>query len=134
MALGAQLMYTDVRGSLQDYDDWATIVEDEGWGADKMMNYMRKHQTLEPIADSVTDRSTMPVRDWAVCIDQICRPANSSSLSVNIMGPQAQSRLHSTTGGFQSRMISFMHAMMLLASARNPWIRGVEITLDFTIH
>lgn len=50
----------DVRGSLQDYDDWASIAGDEGWNAENMMKYMRKHQTLEPIDDSVTDRSTMP--------------------------------------------------------------------------
>ena len=53
---------TDVRGSLQDYDDWAIITGDEGWNAENMMNYMRKHQTLEPIDASVTDRTTMPVR------------------------------------------------------------------------
>nr|POE71338.1 putative gmc-type oxidoreductase [Quercus suber] len=52
------MMY--VRGSLQDYDDWAIIAEDEGWNAENMMKYMRKHQTLEPIDDFVTDRATMP--------------------------------------------------------------------------
>ncbi|CAK4013685.1 alcohol oxidase [Lecanosticta acicola] len=52
------MMY--VRGSSQDYDDWAIIAGDEGWNSENMMKYMRKHQTLEPIADSVTDRSTMP--------------------------------------------------------------------------
>lgn len=52
------MMY--VRGSLQDYDDWAIIANDEGWNAEEMMKYMRKHQTLEPISDTVTERSTMP--------------------------------------------------------------------------
>ncbi|KAM3414932.1 hypothetical protein BST61_g10072 [Cercospora zeina] len=52
------MMY--VRGSKQDYDDWAIISGDEGWNADEMMKYMRKHQTLEPIDDSVTERSTYP--------------------------------------------------------------------------
>ncbi|KAK4616901.1 Dehydrogenase citC [Fulvia fulva] len=52
------MMY--VRGSLQDYDDWAIIAGDEGWNAEALMPYMRKHQTLEPIDDCVTDRSTMP--------------------------------------------------------------------------
>lgn len=52
------MMY--VRGSLQDYDDWAIIAGDESWNAEHMMKYMRKHQTLEPIDESVTDRSTMP--------------------------------------------------------------------------
>ncbi|KAL4987458.1 hypothetical protein BDW68DRAFT_177829 [Aspergillus falconensis] len=41
------MMY--VRGSLQDYDDWAALVGDEGWTAASMKTYMRKHQTLEPV-------------------------------------------------------------------------------------
>ena len=36
------MMY--VRGSRQDYDDWAELAEDEGWSADVMLQYMRKHQ------------------------------------------------------------------------------------------
>jgi hypothetical protein len=36
------MMY--VRGSLQDYNDWAELAEDEGWSADIMQTYMRKHQ------------------------------------------------------------------------------------------
>ncbi|OGE47793.1 hypothetical protein PENARI_c037G02962 [Penicillium arizonense] len=53
------MMY--VRGSLQDYDDWAELAEDEGWSAEIMQQYMRKHQTLEPIDPSITDTSTMPL-------------------------------------------------------------------------
>lgn len=53
-------LFRYVRGSLQDYDDWAIIAGDDSWNAEHMMTYMRKHQTLEPIADHVTDRSTMP--------------------------------------------------------------------------
>lgn len=33
-----------VRGSRQDYNDWAELVEDESWSADTMQQYMRKHQ------------------------------------------------------------------------------------------
>lgn len=36
------MMY--VRGSLQDYNDWAALTEDEGWSAQSMQHYMRKHQ------------------------------------------------------------------------------------------
>lgn len=36
------MMY--VRGTLQDYDDWAALAEDEGWSAQNMQHYMRKHQ------------------------------------------------------------------------------------------
>lgn len=36
------MMY--VRGSTQDYDDWAELVEDDGWRADIMQQYMRRHQ------------------------------------------------------------------------------------------
>ncbi|KAJ5159097.1 Glucose-methanol-choline oxidoreductase [Penicillium coprophilum] len=53
------MMY--VRGSTQDYDDWAEIVEDDGWSGKYMQQYMRKHQTLEPFDESITDRSTMPL-------------------------------------------------------------------------
>ena len=52
------MMY--VRGSDQDYDDWATISGDDGWSSKNMKQYMRKHQTLDPIDPKVTDRSTMP--------------------------------------------------------------------------
>ncbi|CAG7954004.1 unnamed protein product [Penicillium salamii] len=37
-----------VRGSMEDYDNWASFVGDEGWSAASMQGYMRKHQTLEP--------------------------------------------------------------------------------------
>ncbi|CAG8230118.1 unnamed protein product [Penicillium nalgiovense] len=53
------MMY--VRGSTNDYDDWAELVEDDGWSGEHMQHYMRKHQTLEPIDPSITDRSTMPL-------------------------------------------------------------------------
>ena len=49
-----------VRGSNEDYDDWAHVAGDEGWSSQNMKQYMRKHQTLEPIHESITDRSTMP--------------------------------------------------------------------------
>lgn len=51
------MMY--VRGSLQDYDDWAELSGDEGWSSTGMMEYMRKHETLEPIDEAVVDRSAM---------------------------------------------------------------------------
>jgi choline dehydrogenase-like flavoprotein len=50
------MMY--VRGSEQDYDDWAALAGDQSWSWKHFKEYMRKHQTLEPFADSVTDRST----------------------------------------------------------------------------
>ncbi|KGO68027.1 Glucose-methanol-choline oxidoreductase [Penicillium italicum] len=53
------MMY--VRGSTQDYDDWAELVEDDGWSGKNMQQYMRKHQTLEPIDPAITDRSAMPL-------------------------------------------------------------------------
>jgi len=44
------MMY--VRGSLQDYDDWAELAEDEGWSAETMQLYMRKHQVCADIVTS----------------------------------------------------------------------------------
>lgn len=49
-----------VRGSDADYNDWAKLVKDDSWDSENVKQYMRKHQTLEPIDDAVTDRSTMP--------------------------------------------------------------------------
>ncbi|KAK9852252.1 hypothetical protein MYU51_008653 [Penicillium brevicompactum] len=37
-----------VRGSTEDYDNWASLVGDDGWSAESMQRYMRKHQTFEP--------------------------------------------------------------------------------------
>ncbi|KAF2223801.1 hypothetical protein BDZ85DRAFT_273936 [Elsinoe ampelina] len=51
------MMY--VRGSEQDYDDWAELANDKGWGQKVMKQYMRKHQTLEPIDPAVADIETM---------------------------------------------------------------------------
>lgn len=36
------------------------LAKDKGWNAEKMSQYMRKHQTLEPIPDEVVDRATTP--------------------------------------------------------------------------
>ena len=49
-----------MRGSTADYDDWAAIADDESWNSKSLNEYMRKHQTLDPIPDEVVDRSTMP--------------------------------------------------------------------------
>jgi choline dehydrogenase-like flavoprotein len=55
------MMY--VRGSQQDYDDWAVLAEDPSWGSEKMNQYMRKHQTLDPVDEAVAHRSAMPYVD-----------------------------------------------------------------------
>ncbi|OQE42134.1 hypothetical protein PENCOP_c004G00720 [Penicillium coprophilum] len=52
-----------VRGSLQDYDDWAALVGDEGWSAKAMQQYMRKHQTFEP-AEADLDRSITSLSEF----------------------------------------------------------------------
>jgi choline dehydrogenase-like flavoprotein len=41
-----------VRGSLQDYDNWASFVGDDGWSGASMMHYMRKHQVCSMIDQS----------------------------------------------------------------------------------
>ncbi|KAJ5689676.1 Dehydrogenase citC [Penicillium macrosclerotiorum] len=48
------------RGSRQDHNDWAELVEDEGWSADSMQYYMRKHETLEPLDSAIKNATTMP--------------------------------------------------------------------------
>ena len=49
-----------VRGSDKDYDDWAELADDPSWSSANMKQYMRKHQTLEPMDERVTDRTCMP--------------------------------------------------------------------------
>lgn len=39
------MMY--VRGSTQDFDDWAALAKDEGWSSKVMMQYMRKHEVSD---------------------------------------------------------------------------------------
>lgn len=48
-----------VRGSHQDYDDWAELVNDSGWDAKNMARCMRKHQTLEPTPEAAVRSETM---------------------------------------------------------------------------
>ena len=52
-----------VRGSHQDYDDWASLTGDKSWGSKSMAHYMRKHQTLEPFTNDAKQRATMPTVD-----------------------------------------------------------------------
>ncbi|KAI0015529.1 aryl-alcohol dehydrogenase [Xylariomycetidae sp. FL0641] len=52
------LMY--VRGSKQDYDDWAELLDDESWGSKELNKYFAKHETMDPIPENTTDRSTFP--------------------------------------------------------------------------
>jgi choline dehydrogenase-like flavoprotein len=49
-----------VRGSTQDYDDWAELSGDPSWSASEMKKYMKRHQTLEPISAKVADRTPYP--------------------------------------------------------------------------
>ncbi|KAL2858332.1 hypothetical protein BJX68DRAFT_278246 [Aspergillus pseudodeflectus] len=55
------MMY--VRGSLQDYDDWALLAGDEGWSAKAMQPYMRKHQTLAAVNPDAIQASSPLVHD-----------------------------------------------------------------------
>ncbi|KAL3456964.1 hypothetical protein BJX64DRAFT_29240 [Aspergillus heterothallicus] len=56
------MMY--VRGSLQDYDDWAALAGDDGWSANSMQQYMRKHQTLEPIDPAAQDTAAPCIAEF----------------------------------------------------------------------
>lgn len=48
-----------VRGSERDYDDWATLADSPDWSFEAMRPYILKHQTLEPIPDSISNRAAM---------------------------------------------------------------------------
>lgn len=49
-----------VRGQSSEYDDWAEIVEDDGWSATNIMQYMRKHRSLEPLSKEIKDKTSYP--------------------------------------------------------------------------
>ncbi|KAI9708737.1 MAG: hypothetical protein M1820_003692 [Bogoriella megaspora] len=53
------MLYT--RGSDADFDNWAALVDDTSWSADKLRKYFRKHQTLDPINESIRDRAFTPI-------------------------------------------------------------------------
>ncbi|KAL2869604.1 GMC family oxidoreductase [Aspergillus lucknowensis] len=55
------LMY--VRGSLQDYDDWAALAGDDDWSASTMKKYLQKHQTLEPMDPAVVEAASPLVQE-----------------------------------------------------------------------
>ncbi|CAD0109710.1 unnamed protein product [Aureobasidium uvarum] len=49
-----------VRGSDADYDDWATLVGDPAWSSTALRPYMRKHEKLEKIDESILDQTDYP--------------------------------------------------------------------------
>ncbi|SLM40510.1 aryl-alcohol dehydrogenase protein [Lasallia pustulata] len=53
------MMY--VRGSTADYDDWATLGEDQSWSASNLALYLRKPQTLDPMDTNIKERGFMPL-------------------------------------------------------------------------
>ncbi|OQO10227.1 hypothetical protein B0A48_04584 [Cryoendolithus antarcticus] len=62
-AINYEMSSTDVRGSTQDFDDWAIILDDPAWSGENMQRYMRKHQGLEKPAQAVSDRKATPTID-----------------------------------------------------------------------
>lgn len=48
-----------VRGSARDYDDWALLAGSPAWSAAALAPYVRKHQTLEALPDTVANRETI---------------------------------------------------------------------------
>lgn len=51
------MVYT--RPSTRDFDDWAALVGDPSWSSASMKKYQLKHQYLEPLADTITDRTAL---------------------------------------------------------------------------
>ncbi|KAL2820418.1 hypothetical protein BJX63DRAFT_380752 [Aspergillus granulosus] len=74
------MMY--VRGSLQDYDDWAALVGDDGWNARSMQHYMRKHQTLEPVDPAAPEAASPFVEENHGTAGPIRTSFNNSHLPI----------------------------------------------------
>ena len=53
------MLYT--RGSDADFDNWASLTSDSSWSADNLRKYFRKHQTIDPVAESLKDREFTPL-------------------------------------------------------------------------
>ncbi|KAL4733003.1 hypothetical protein BDV11DRAFT_100896 [Aspergillus similis] len=74
------MMY--VRGSLQDYDDWAVLAGDEGWSAKAMQPYMRKHQSLAVINPDAAEGSSPLVHEHHGVSGPIQTSFNNYSLPI----------------------------------------------------
>ncbi|EHK22039.1 uncharacterized protein TRIVIDRAFT_71023 [Trichoderma virens Gv29-8] len=75
------MMYA--RGSSQDYDDWAALVDDEGWSAKNLQDYMRKHQvTLEPVDSAHMQQSPTLAREYHGATGPIKTSFNESQLPI----------------------------------------------------
>ena len=53
------MLYT--RGSDADFDNWAALASDSSWSADNLRKYFRKHQTVDPVANSGASREFTPL-------------------------------------------------------------------------
>ncbi|KAL5342681.1 GMC oxidoreductase-domain-containing protein [Aspergillus crustosus] len=74
------MMY--VRGSLQDYDDWAELAGDEGWSAREMLQYMRKHEQLEPVDPAGLEASSPLSPEYHGTAGPIRTSFNDSNLPI----------------------------------------------------
>ncbi|KAL4863618.1 hypothetical protein BDV12DRAFT_201934 [Aspergillus spectabilis] len=75
------MMY--VRGSLQDYDNWAELAGDEGWSAKSMQQYMRKHQKLEAVDPAGLDTSLPLSPEYHGTAGPIRTSFNDSNLPID---------------------------------------------------
>jgi hypothetical protein len=97
-----------VRGSTQDYNDWAALAEDQGWSHAEIINYMRKHQTLEPIDESIIEVKWLsPLVNAHGRLEKTDSPSSVAlcPLSKNTTEPVGQYGLASMTGSFRSMPI-----------------------------
>ncbi|KAL4876742.1 GMC oxidoreductase-domain-containing protein [Aspergillus karnatakaensis] len=91
------MMY--VRGSLQDYDDWAELAGDEGWSAKDMLKYMKKHEKLEPVDPACLEASSPLSPEYHGTDGPIRTGFNDSNLPVEYEFIKACS----DAAGFKSR-------------------------------
>ncbi|KKK19488.1 hypothetical protein ARAM_002937 [Aspergillus rambellii] len=74
------MMY--VRGSSQDYDDWAALVDDDGWSAKSMQQYFRKHQMLEQMDPAVIEASSPLMNEFHGTTGPVKTSFNHSNLPI----------------------------------------------------
>ncbi|KAL4874971.1 GMC oxidoreductase-domain-containing protein [Aspergillus karnatakaensis] len=106
------MMY--VRGSLQDYDDWAVLVGDEGWSAKAMQPYMRKHQTLGAVNPDAMKASSPLINDHHGTTGPIQTSFNDATLPIQddvIEAAAAITDLKQPQDAWSGDHIGFFHTL-----------------------
>ncbi|KAL3491180.1 GMC oxidoreductase-domain-containing protein [Aspergillus germanicus] len=106
------MMY--VRGSLQDYDDWAVLAGDKGWSAKAMQPYMGKHQTLAAVNPDAIKASSPLIHNHHGTTGPIHTSFNDANLPIQddvIEAAAAITNLKQPQDAWSGDHIGFFHTL-----------------------